>query len=282
MSTANIKGFIEQGKRAVNQGNKAEAQAFLMRAVELDESNEEAWLWLASAVEGEEDQRTCLTNVLVINPNNTAALQLLEEIKRKTESASKNAFTSGSNTFDTFMQDATGAVNTNPFGSAPTGAAKPDPFGGAFTSPLIDSSPFSSAPPAPTFTPSPPPNTMPPVAPKPAPPKISSESSLFEAEPKYRSTAPAPAEEEDIYFGDFLEKPKIASAGTFQDGSGLDDNDFDDDGEEDFLGMLPATIKPTRIPGTDEPSPRGLVVGLVVVGILNLVALIGLVVQFVL
>jgi Tfp pilus assembly protein PilF len=42
----NIDAMIQQGVKAYRAGNKQEAKAFLIKAVELDQYNEQAWLWL--------------------------------------------------------------------------------------------------------------------------------------------------------------------------------------------------------------------------------------------
>lgn len=73
--TANVEALVREGIRAYRAGNKAEARTFLEKAVELDQYNEEAWLWLSAVVDTKEEQRTCLENVLVINPNNARAKQ---------------------------------------------------------------------------------------------------------------------------------------------------------------------------------------------------------------
>jgi hypothetical protein len=41
--------------------------------LEIDQYNEQAWLWLSAVVETPEEQRTCLDNVLTINPNSERA-----------------------------------------------------------------------------------------------------------------------------------------------------------------------------------------------------------------
>lgn len=70
---ANVEGMIRAGVEAYRAGNKIEARALLEKAIELDDYNEEAWLWLSAAVDTKEEQRTCLENVLVINPSNERA-----------------------------------------------------------------------------------------------------------------------------------------------------------------------------------------------------------------
>lgn len=76
--TANVEGMIRAGIDAYRGGNKAEARAFLEKAIELDEYNEDAWMWLSAVVETPDEQRTCLENVLVINPSNEKAQQGLK------------------------------------------------------------------------------------------------------------------------------------------------------------------------------------------------------------
>jgi len=71
--TANVEGMINAAINAYNNGDKAEARAFLDRALELEEMNEKAWLWMSAVVDSPEEQQTCLENVLVINPANERA-----------------------------------------------------------------------------------------------------------------------------------------------------------------------------------------------------------------
>jgi tetratricopeptide (TPR) repeat protein len=52
-----------------------------LQVIELDERNEQAWLWLSGVVESVEDRRTCLENVLAINPNNANARLGLERLE---------------------------------------------------------------------------------------------------------------------------------------------------------------------------------------------------------
>ncbi len=80
--TSAIDDFLKQGIAAARAGRKDEARQKLMRVIELDEQNEQAWLWLSGVVESDADRRACLENVLTINPANAAAqkgLRLLDE-----------------------------------------------------------------------------------------------------------------------------------------------------------------------------------------------------------
>ena len=82
----NIDGLIREGVAALKAGRKDDALRLLTRATELDERNEDAWLWLSAVVDNLENQQICLENVLAINPNNARALQGLNQIQKKLES----------------------------------------------------------------------------------------------------------------------------------------------------------------------------------------------------
>lgn len=71
--TANVEAMVRAGVEAYRAGKKAEARTLLEKVLELDEYNEQAWLWLSAVVETPEEKRTCLENVLVINPRNDNA-----------------------------------------------------------------------------------------------------------------------------------------------------------------------------------------------------------------
>lgn len=80
---ANVDGMVREGLNAYRAGKKEEARALLLRAVEIDQYNEQAWLWLSAVVESPEEQRTCLENVLMINPNNERAKQGIDMLAKK-------------------------------------------------------------------------------------------------------------------------------------------------------------------------------------------------------
>lgn len=80
---SNVAGLIKEGVAALQAGRKQDAQKLLTRATQLDERNEEAWLWLSATVDSLENQQICLENVIAINPGNTRALKGLEAIKRQ-------------------------------------------------------------------------------------------------------------------------------------------------------------------------------------------------------
>jgi Flp pilus assembly protein TadD len=73
--------LLQQGIVAAQAGRREEARALLMQVVQADERSEQGWLWLAGVVEDPDDMRTCLENVLDLNPGNTKARQGLAWIE---------------------------------------------------------------------------------------------------------------------------------------------------------------------------------------------------------
>jgi tetratricopeptide (TPR) repeat protein len=75
--------LLEQGISAALTGRREDARALLAQVVEADERNEQAWLWLSGLVEDPEEIRTCLENVLHLNPNNVKAQQGLAWVEQQ-------------------------------------------------------------------------------------------------------------------------------------------------------------------------------------------------------
>jgi tetratricopeptide (TPR) repeat protein len=65
--------LLQHGIAAAKAGRRREARQVLLQVTELDERNEQAWLWLSGVIESLEDRRICMENVLAINPDNTYA-----------------------------------------------------------------------------------------------------------------------------------------------------------------------------------------------------------------
>jgi len=83
MSDAQVTSLLQQGIAAVKAGDKELAREFLMQVVDLDERNEQGWLWLSGVVEMIEDRRLCLENVLAVNPDSAPALAGLRWIEQQ-------------------------------------------------------------------------------------------------------------------------------------------------------------------------------------------------------
>lgn len=70
---SDLETWLGQGIAAAKAGDAAAAKELLLYVLKQDERDETAWLWLASVVESEEEQRICLDNVLTIDPANQNA-----------------------------------------------------------------------------------------------------------------------------------------------------------------------------------------------------------------
>ncbi len=328
--SANVEAMVREGIRAYRAGNKLEAQSLLMKATELDQYNEDAWLWLSSVVDTDEEKRTCLENVLVINPDNKAAQQgmaLLDQNKSMPppgagddpfstatfddnpipSSSASAAFAGGEPSEEDYddwvaglnlggdeddaaaaapaAPDATG----DPFG----GAAGADPFGGgAFSGSNFfgdeADAPFSSTTfDVPEDEPSvtvgqPPTNVMSPGM------ELSPEDGNY-GSPQQQDLDPAfstdtgirPKDQlglvDDVAFAD--EEDDDYNNQIFADDD-YDDVDYSVDAE-DYLSYIPDDIKATRLPGTNEKYPSAVIAGITTMVILNVLAVIGLIVQVV-
>jgi hypothetical protein len=68
-----IDALLRQGIAAAKAGQTEQARQDLLRVVELDETNVQAWLWLSSVVDDPAEKFTCLHNVLTLDPDNQPA-----------------------------------------------------------------------------------------------------------------------------------------------------------------------------------------------------------------
>jgi hypothetical protein len=82
--SVDVDAMVKDGIRAYKAGKKDEACALWEKVTEIDQYNEQAWLWLSAVVESEDDQRTCLENVLFINADNASAKKGLAMLEAKT------------------------------------------------------------------------------------------------------------------------------------------------------------------------------------------------------
>lgn len=65
--------MFAQGVAALRGGDKTRARELLARSLQLDPSNDQAWLWLSGALESDGERRHCLEQALALNPSNEAA-----------------------------------------------------------------------------------------------------------------------------------------------------------------------------------------------------------------
>ncbi len=78
-----IDDLLNRGIAALKEGRRDEARRLLAQALEQDEHNEMAWLWMSGVVETDAERRICLENVLKINSSNTIAQRGLERLRAK-------------------------------------------------------------------------------------------------------------------------------------------------------------------------------------------------------
>lgn len=71
---------LAAGIRAAQQGNSERARELLEGVLRRDRDNEQAWIWMASVVEGQRERRMSLERVLKINPNNQPAQAALNSM----------------------------------------------------------------------------------------------------------------------------------------------------------------------------------------------------------
>lgn len=265
--SANVQGLIEQGQRALQAGNRDEAQQFLIRATELDEGNEDAWLWLAAAVETEEDQRVCLDNVLVLNPENAQAQQMLAELDRNSgavdnfDSLADVANTLGTGEYEAAADDGGETVDDGPFSTTSFAAVDVDEdeeetnsFEDAFQ--IAEEDDFAAGV---------------------GDDDVSADLNAIEAEPDDDDLRVGLSGDDDYDYDVYEEDSGAADVG-FGEAAYEENTEFSgfademDDEDVDYLAMLSDDVKPTRVPGTDMEKQSSGMTGLIVVAVLNAVA----------
>jgi ferric-dicitrate binding protein FerR (iron transport regulator) len=85
--------LFKAGQQAARRGDKAAAHDLFRQAIEVDPYHEQVWLWLASVVETDADQRVCFENVLELNPGNMMAQQQLQLLESRALSEAMNPHT---------------------------------------------------------------------------------------------------------------------------------------------------------------------------------------------
>lgn len=78
-----FRNLFKAGKAAARRGNHIQAHALFRQAIELDPYHEQVWLWLATVVDTDDDQRVCFENVLELNPGNLTARRQLQFLDNK-------------------------------------------------------------------------------------------------------------------------------------------------------------------------------------------------------
>jgi hypothetical protein len=291
--SANVDAMVKEAIRAHRAGRTDEAHTLLMKAVEIDENHEQAWMWLSGVVDSVEDRIACLENVLLINPDNVNAQRGLDRLLAQQNKQNQAPFTGiDTNEWGDIDSDTTGFMSNLEIG---IDAPKPPPpsttsdyqtgYESAFDSavlgvdydedfdPLGDDFDISDL--HDTFTP--------------ASSDVSTDDDISDDD--LYSTYNEPSDDDDL--ADFLDEVELEDEDELETLFG-DANDntsryssydgFVDDDQDDFTAapqldqyfhMIPATIRPTRIPGDDDKRPAILVLLLLLlfVGNLGMIAL---------
>jgi hypothetical protein len=87
---SDVAWLVYEGALAVREGRRDDAQGLLLQAIERDERNEQAWMWLSGAMVDPADQQIALENVLLINPNNQVAKEGLKYLTEKAASQTRS------------------------------------------------------------------------------------------------------------------------------------------------------------------------------------------------
>ncbi len=78
-----VEQLVREGIAAAKEGQREHARKLLMRAVEYDERNIPAWLWLSGVANDLEERQACLENILSLDPYNAAARRGLDQIQEQ-------------------------------------------------------------------------------------------------------------------------------------------------------------------------------------------------------
>ncbi len=79
--------LLKQGIEAAREGRKDDARQIFEQIIEEDDKNERAWMWLVSVMDNDDERRVALSNVLMINPNNARAQELMSKLDARRKQA---------------------------------------------------------------------------------------------------------------------------------------------------------------------------------------------------
>ncbi|MFO7321137.1 MAG: hypothetical protein DIU68_005380 [Chloroflexota bacterium] len=274
--TANIDALVREGISAFKAGRRDEARAFLMKAVEIDQYNEQAWLWLSAVVDSVEDQRTCLENVLAINPSNERARNGLQVLSQRSQdfpfgdpasppsddtsaSAEEAAPDFGTGEAQAPDDEWSAGLNLPDSDTTPDNESEPAgaPFGDDFFSGRVDV--FGSG--APGVFVSIEDDVFGPDDVPPPPEPLSDSDSVM-------ASAPSPNIQESDE-PDLADIPATGVFATVTDDDDLFDDAFSELDASELFRYIPPEIQPTRLPGTVERYPVALLVGFILLLALN-------------
>jgi hypothetical protein len=71
---------LEQGINAFKNGNRDIARNYFIAAIKENPQDEQAWGWMYQAANNDKERFDCLNHIVKINPQNTRAKQLLDQL----------------------------------------------------------------------------------------------------------------------------------------------------------------------------------------------------------
>ena len=80
--------WVDDAKKLLRTGQREEGERALRIAIQEDERNVEAWLWLARAVQSDAERITCLLRVMELDPRNATARRTLAALQEKSQASS--------------------------------------------------------------------------------------------------------------------------------------------------------------------------------------------------
>ncbi|MFN8420173.1 MAG: hypothetical protein U0528_13170 [Anaerolineae bacterium] len=83
MTNPTADALLQQAQALIKAGRRVDARKILESLVNQDDQNEMGWLFLSACVDSLSEQKICLENVLMLNPNNMKAQKGLEVVKQK-------------------------------------------------------------------------------------------------------------------------------------------------------------------------------------------------------
>lgn len=78
-----LEEILANGIAAAKAGHTEEAQEWLVTLLQIDQYNEQGWLWLSGTADNDQDRLDCIQEVLKINPDNVFAQRGLAALQAK-------------------------------------------------------------------------------------------------------------------------------------------------------------------------------------------------------
>lgn len=78
-----LEEMLANGIAAAKAGHLIDAQEWLVTLLQIDQYNEQGWLWLSGAADNDQDRLDCIQEVLKINPDNAHAQRGLAALQAK-------------------------------------------------------------------------------------------------------------------------------------------------------------------------------------------------------